>query len=241
MRIETDKQQVYNNVMQLTATAGRNRGSIAAIAATEDNLPALGIFLAEAVTEAENELRRHIAKSSQFSLYATETSVVVEIKDLLRAADSTQGQISSSLMLYLTHYAVARWVSDIEAAKDLAEPYNNSAAGYLDKLKYLVCQRDEYSVEADAYEQRALETDTDKYINGTVQYEQRALETDTDDKFADGAVKYEKRALETDTNNDSIYDKRAYKSRQEDLQPIRRTWPDGVITDNEGNILVSKT
>lgn len=202
MRIETDKQQVYNNVMQLTATAGRNRGNIAAIAATEDNLPALGIFLAEAVTEAENELRRHIAKSSQFSLYATETSVVVEIKDLLRAADSTQGQISSSLMLYLTHYAVARWVSDIETAKDLAEPYNNSAAGYLDKLKYLVCQRDEYSVEADAYEQRALETDT---------------------------------------NNNSIFDKRAYKSRQEDLQPIRRTWPDGVITDNEGNILVSKT
>lgn len=202
MRIETDKQQVYNNVMQLTATAGRNRGNITAIAATEDNLPALGIFLAEAVTEAENELRRHIAKSSQFSLYATETSVVVEIKDLLRAADSTQGQISSSLMLYLTHYTVARWVSDIEAAKDLAEPYNNSAAGYLDKLKYLVCQRDEYSVEADAYEQRALETDT---------------------------------------NNDNIFDKRAYKSRQEDLQPIRRTWPDGVITDNEGNILVSKT
>ena len=222
MRIETDKQQVYNNVMQLTATAGRNRGNIAAIAATEDNLPALGIFLAEAVTEAENELRRHIAKSSQFSLYATETSVVVEIKDLLRAADSTQGQISSSLMLYLTHYAVARWVSDIEAAKDLAEPYNNSAAGYLDKLKYLVCQRDEYSVEADAYEQRAEETNTE-------------------DELSDGTVRYEQRALETDTNNDNIFDKRAYKSRQEDLQPIRRTWPDGVITDNEGNILVSKT
>ena len=174
------------------------------------------------MTEAENELRRHIAKSSQFSLYATETSVVVEIKDLLRAADSTPGQISSSLMLYLTHYAVARWVSDIEAAKDLAEPYNNSAAGYLDKLKYLVCQRDEYSVEADAYEQRAEETDTE-------------------DELSDGTVRYEQRALETDTNNNSIFDKRAYKSRQEDLQPIRRTWPDGVITDNEGNILVSKT
>lgn len=201
MRIETDKQQVYNNVMQLTATAGRNRGNIAAIAATEDNLPALGIFLAEAVTEAENELRRHIAKSSQFSLYATETSIVIETRDVLRAADSTPGQISSSLMLYLTHYAVSRWVSDIEAAKDLAEPYSNSAGGYLDKLKFLVCQRDEYSVEADAYEQRAEERNTD-------------------------------------TN---IFSQRTYKNRQEDLQPIRQTWPDGVITDSEGNILVSKT
>lgn len=187
--------------MQLTALAGRNRGNIAAIAATEDNLPALGIFLAEAVTEAENELRRHIAKSSQFSLYATETSIVVEIRDLLRAAESTPGQIASSLMLYLTHYAVSRWVSDIETAKDLAEPYSNSAGGYLDKLKHLVCQRDEYTVEADAYEQRAEERNTD-------------------------------------TN---IFSQRTYKNRQEDLQPIRQTWPDGVITDNEGNILVSKT
>lgn len=201
MRIETDKQQVYNNVMQLTATAGRNRGNIAAIAATEDNLPALGIFLAEAVTEAENELRRHIAKSSQFSLYATEASVVVEIKDLLRAAKSTPGQIASSLMLYLTHYTVARWVTDIETAKDLAESYNNSAAGYLDKLKHLVCQREEYTVEADAYGQRAEERNTD-------------------------------------TN---IFSQRTYKNRQEDLQPIRQDWPEGVITDNEGNILVSKT
>lgn len=201
MRIETDKQQVYNNVMQLTATAGRNRGNIAAIAATEDNLPALGIFLAEAVTEAENELRRHIAKSSQFSLYATEASVALETKDLLRAADSTPGQIASSLMLYLTHYTVARWVTDIETAKDLAESYNNSAAGYLDKLKHLVCQREEYTVEADAYGQRAEERNTD-------------------------------------TN---IFSQRTYKNRQEDLQPIRQTWPDGVITDSEGNILVSKT
>lgn len=203
MRIETDKQQVYNNVMQLTATAGRNRGNIAAIAATEDNLPALGIFLAEAVTEAENELRRHIAKSSQFSLYATETSVVVEIKDLLRAADSTQGQISSSLMLYLTHYAVARWVSDIEAAKDLAEPYNNSAAGYLDKLKYLVCQRDEYSVEADAYEKRAADSVSTEY--------------------------------------NPVFESIKYETRQSDVQPTGRTWPDGVLIDSEKNILVSKT
>lgn len=223
MRIETDKQQVYNNVMQLTATAGRNRGNIAAIAATEDNLPALGIFLAEAVTEAENELRRHIAKSSQFSLYATETSVVVEIKDLLRAADSTPGQISSSLMLYLTHYAVARWVSDIETAKDLAEPYNNSAAGYLDKLKYLVCQRDEYSVEADAYEQRAEDNEDNNAGNATsTSYEERA-----DDSAP--------------TEYNPIFESTKYETRQRDIQPTGRTWPDGVLIDSEKNILVSKT
>lgn len=198
--------------MQLTATAGRNRGNITAIAATEDNLPALGIFLAEAVTEAENELRRHIAKSSQFSLYATESSVVIETKDLLRAAESTPGQIASSLMLYLTHYTVARWVTNIETAKDLAEPYSNCAGGYLDKLKHLVCQRDEYEVPVDAYEARQ----TDTAFTGTETKSGIMAEAET---------------------------------RQRDVQPVRRIWPDGVVTDIDSNImqdgngaiLVSKT
>ena len=208
MRIEIDKTQVYNNIMQLTAIAGRNRQSMEAIAVTEDNLPAMGIYIAEAVTEAENELRRHISKSADFTLYENTDTVVLEIKDLLRHADGTDGQIKSSLILYLTHYSVSRWVSDIEIAKDLAEPYSNSAGGYLSKLQSLVCQRDEYKVEADSYESRQEETSAVNHF-----------------------------AYQT------------YETRQRDVQPVGKDWPDGVMVDsenniltgNENNILVSKT
>lgn len=196
MRIEIDKTQVYNNIMQLTAIAGRNRQNMEAIAVTEDNLPTMGIYIAEAVTEAENELRRHISKSADFTLYENTDTVVLEIKDLLRHADSTDGQIKSSLILYLTHYSVSRWVSDIEIAKDLAEPYSNSAGGYLSKLQSLVCQRDEYKVEADSYESRQEET---------------------------SAV------------NHFTYQK--YETRQRDVQPVGKDWPDGVMVDSENNIL----
>ena len=153
MKIEADKQQVYRNIMQLTAVSARNRQNMS-IAVTEDNLPAMGIYLAEAVTEAENELRRHLKSSTGFTLYADESSIVMDIKDLMRAAESTYGQMKSSLILYITHYAISRWVSDIDTAKDLAEPYSNSAGGYLSKLQSLVCQRDEYTVDADSYLQR---------------------------------------------------------------------------------------
>nr|DAM47494.1 MAG TPA: hypothetical protein [Bacteriophage sp.] len=203
MRIEIDKTQVYNNIMQLTAIAGRNRQNMEAIAVTEDNLPAMGIYIAEAVTEAENELRRHISKSADFTLYENTDAVVLEIKDLLRHADSTDGQIKSSLILYLTHYSVSRWVSDIEIAKDLAEPYSNSAGGYLSKLQSLVCQRDEYKVEADSYESRQEESTTADF--------------------------------------NPLLSNPAYETRQRDVQPVDKEWPEGVIVDSENNILVSKT
>lgn len=203
MRIEIDKTRVYNNIMQLTAIAGRNRQNMEAIAVTEDNLPAMGIYIAEAVTEAENELRRHISKSADFTLYENTDTVVLEIKDLLRHADSTDGQIKSSLILYLTHYSVSRWVSDMEIAKDLAEPYSNSAGGYLSKLQSLVCQRDEYKVEADSYESRQEEGTTADF--------------------------------------NPLLSNPTYETRQRDVQPVDKEWPEGVIVDSENNILVSKT
>ncbi|WP_289104240.1 hypothetical protein [uncultured Bacteroides sp.] len=211
MRIETDKQQVYKNIMLLTAVTARNRKNIE-IAVTEDNLPAMGIYMAEGLTEAENELRRHLKSSSEFSLYDTATNIVLETKDILRAAESTTGQIKSSMILYLTHYAISRWVSDIDTAKDLSEPYSNSAGGYLSKLQALVCQRDEYEVPENEYEARQSDT--------------TAIGIDNTNGFMAEA-----------------------ETRQRDLQPIRRIWPDGVVTDidtnilqdSEKNIMVTKT
>ena len=154
--------------MLLTAVTARNRKNIE-IAVTEDNLPAMGIYMAEGLTEAENELRRHLKSSSEFSLYDTATNIVLETKDILRAAESTTGQIKSSMILYLTHYAISRWVSDIDTAKDLSEPYSNSAGGYLSKLQALVCQRDEYEVPENEYEARQSDT-TDRRRGTTIRY-----------------------------------------------------------------------
>ncbi len=197
--------------MLLTAVTARNRKNIE-IAVTEDNLPAMGIYMAEGLTEAENELRRHLKSSSEFSLYDTATNIVLETKDILRAAESTTGQIKSSMILYLTHYAISRWVSDIDTAKDLSEPYSNSAGGYLSKLQALVCQRDEYEVPENEYEARQSDT--------------TAIGIDNTNGFMAEA-----------------------ETRQRDLQPIRRIWPDGVVTDidtnilqdSEKNIMVTKT
>lgn len=199
MRIETDKQQVYKNIMQLTAITARNRKNME-IAVTEDNLPAMGIYMAEGLTEAENELRRHLKNSSEFSLYDTASNIVLETKDILRAAESTTGQIKSSMTLYLTHYAISRWVSDIDTAKDLSEPYSNSAGGYLSKLQSLVCQRNEYEVPENAYELR----ETDMISIGT---------EDNSGMMAEAMT------------------------RRRDVQPVRRIWPDGVVTDIDSNIL----
>lgn len=277
MRIETDKQQVYKNIMQLTALTARNRKNME-IAVTEDNLPAMGIYMAEGLTEAENELRRHLKSSSEFSLYDTATNIVLETKDILRAAESTTGQIKSSMILYLTHYAISRWVSDIETAKDLAEPYGNSAGGYLSKLQALVCQRDEYEVPENEYEARQSDTsETNNDGSNGLLADAELREADGSETNNDGSngLLTDAEARETDgseTNNDGsnglLADAEARQSdttaigidntngfmaeaetRQRDLQPIRRIWPDGVVTDidtnilqdSEKNIMVTKT
>ena len=219
--------------MLLTAVTARNRKNIE-IAVTEDNLPAMGIYMAEGLTEAENELRRHLKSSSEFSLYDTATNIVLETKDILRAAESTTGQIKSSMILYLTHYAISRWVSDIDTAKDLSEPYSNSAGGYLSKLQALVCQRDEYEVPENEYEARQSDT-TETNNDGS-----NGLLADAEARQSDTT------AIGIDNTNGFMAEA---ETRQRDLQPIRRIWPDGVVTDidtnilqdSEKNIMVTKT
>lgn len=207
--------------MQLTALTARNRKNME-IAVTEDNLPAMGIYMAEGLTEAENELRRHLKSSSEFSLYDTATNIVLETKDVLRASTSTTGQIKSSMILYLTHYAISRWVSDIDTAKDLTEPYSNSAGGYLSKLQSLICQRDEYEVPENAYEAR--QSDTSETNNDG----SNGLLTDAELRETDGTT------IGIEDNSGIMAEA---ETRQRDVQPVRRIWPDGVVTDIDSNIL----
>lgn len=158
MKIEIAKQSIENNVMTLTAVIGRNRKDMPNIAITPDNLPALGPFIAEAVTEAENELRRHLSGSNLIAVVVEETSITFSIDAPHRMDPSTYNQISSTFEQYISQYVTGRWLSSVEAASNLAETYISSAAGQLNTLKLVLCQRAKFELEEDAYSDRAADS-----------------------------------------------------------------------------------
>lgn len=207
--ITIEKQDIYKNLMALTAVIGRNRQNMNDIAVLPDNLPAVEPFMNEAVTEAENELRRFLDKSTDITMTKDEAQVSLNMEEKKRFDTDALEQMKSSLLLYISHYMVSRWVSTVEAAKDLTEAYQTSAGGYIAKLKGLVCQKQPYVTDESDYKARLK----DSAHNGT-------------EKGNDGGL---------------------YARRQNDLQPIRREWPDGVIRsedeaitkDQNNHILVS--
>ena len=142
--------------MQLTAILGRNRQDMK-IAVTQDVLPAIGIYIGEGVTEAENELRRHLKDSNKLSLYSNNEEVKFTFEDKLRSANSTRNQIASSLELYIIHYTISRWCSTMESLSSLAESYQNSSAGYISKISSLICQRQKYILDNTSYQPRNID------------------------------------------------------------------------------------
>ena len=157
MEITIELSRIQNGIMQLTAILGRNRQDMK-IAVTQDNLPAIGIYIGEAVTEADNELRRHLKNSNELSLYKNDEAVSFTFTDKLRGANSTKNQIASSLELYLIHYTIARWCATTESLSALAEAYQNSSAGYISKISSLICQRQAYTVSDVSYQARDSDT-----------------------------------------------------------------------------------
>lgn len=155
--------------MQLTALIAKNRQD-ASLAITQDNLPAIGIYIAEAITEAENELRRHIKNSSKFSLYRNDNAIVLNLKDRLRVSDGTVNQIHSTLELYVMHYIISRWTENIASVADFAENYKNSAAGYIASLTSLVCMRNPYTTDPGAYKIRERDVQPTREENDWAKY-----------------------------------------------------------------------
>ena len=157
MEIKIALDKIQNGIMQLTALIARNRQDMS-LAVTQDTLPAIGIYIGEAVTEVENELRRHIKESNTMSLYRNDEAVILNIQDKIRTPDGIVNQTGSSFELYLIHYSIARWMNTIPSVTDLAEAYSNSAGGYISKLSALVCQRETYKVDKDSYKNRDNDT-----------------------------------------------------------------------------------
>lgn len=203
-QIDIPRQDIDQGVMTLTAIIGRNRGQMAAVAVMPENLPLVGTFVSEAVTEAENELRRHLDASTDISLSEGDTAVSLSVTGLLRYDPATDGQIKSSLLQYIVHYCVSRWVSTIEAARDLAEAYTDSAAGYVSKLQSLVTQRTPYAIAPDEYANRQADTcaaNPDDAAERASQYAVRRPDLQPIRRcWPDGVMLSEDEAIPTDKN-----------------------------------------
>lgn len=207
--------QITEDVMRLTALLGRNRNRMDVIAVKPENVPILGILIGEAVTEAENELRRHLKGSSDFSIYTIATGGTEEIRlemaERKRFARNTKKQMESSLSLYVTHYVMSRWVESIEEAKDLTEGYRTSAGGYLEKLASLACQREAFAVHEDNYGNRQTDNSTtgnDMTNLNTELYHQRRKDMQPIIcRWPEGVMLTEGESIPTDSDNHILVSK----------------------------------
>lgn len=266
MEIKISLDKIQNGIMQLTAILGRNRQDMK-IAVTKDNLPVIGIYIGEAVTEAEDELRRHLSSSNSFTLYKDESSVTIGIKDSVRNAKSIINSITGTLELYLIHYSISRWIGTIESLSNLSSSYQNSAAGCLSKILNLVTQKDAYIIDDESYNTR--ESDKRMLVSDEYNYKQRA-ESDRKMSVSDEynyrqrtesdkrmlvSDEYNYKQRETDKTstdcNSNFFDNEEYFIRKRDLDPTGRTngeWPKNVLStkdneiaiDKENNILISQ-
>ena len=246
MEITIALDKIQNGIMQLTAILGRNRQDMK-IAVTPDNLPAIGMYIGEAVTEADNELRRHLKNSNELSLYKNDEAVSFTFTDKLRGANSTRNQIASSLELYLIHYTIARWCATTESLSALAEAYQNSSAGYISKISSLICQRQAYTVSDASYQAR--DSDTAQLVSvSDASYQAR--DSDTAQLVSVSDASYQARDSDTIcmTNNAQ---QRKFSTRKRDLQLTgiaTDKWPysaivstdPAIITDANDEILIVK-
>ena len=246
MEITIALDKIQNGIMQLTAILGRNRQDMK-IAVTPDNLPAIGMYIGEAVTEADNELRRHLKNSNELSLYKNDEAVSFTFTDKLRGANSTRNQIASSIELYLIHYTIARWCATTESLSALAEAYQNSSAGYISKISSLICQRQAYTVSDASYQAR--DSDTAQLVSvSDASYQAR--DSDTAQLVSVSDASYQARDSDTIcmTNNAQ---QRKFSTRKRDLQLTgiaTDKWPysaivstdPAIITDANDGILIVK-
>ena len=246
MEITIALDKIQNGIMQLTAILGRNRQDMK-IAVTPDNLPAIGMYIGEAVTEADNELRRHLKNSNELSLYKNDEAVSFTFTDKLRGANSTRNQIASSIELYLIHYTIARWCATTESLSALAEAYQNSSAGYISKISSLICQRQAYTVSDASYQAR--DSDTAQLVSVSDSSYQ-ARDSDTAQLVSVSDASYQARDSDTIcmTNNAQ---QRKFSTRKRDLQLTgiaTDKWPysaivstdPAIITDANDGILIVK-
>lgn len=153
MEIRITKNNVYQYAMALTARAATATDAYMQTAITEDNYPMLDVYLAEAVSAAEGELRKKLAESHSVDMNLEEDTLVILTKEQWRAEASVYNLIESGIRLFLAYYVASRWLQT-SPASSLAEVYGTTAATHLMTAAEALNQKEEYRVDEADYSRR---------------------------------------------------------------------------------------
>ena len=153
MEIIITKNNVYQYAMALTARAATATDAYMQTAITADNFPMLDVYLAEAVSAAEGELRKKLAESHAIDMNLEEGTVVIRIKEQWRAEDAVNNLIESGVRLFLAYYVASKWLQ-ASPASGLADVYGTTAATHLLTATEALNQKEKFRVDEADYTER---------------------------------------------------------------------------------------
>jgi hypothetical protein len=153
MEISITKNNVYQYAMALTARAATATGAYMQTAITEDNYPMLDVYLSEAVSTAEGELRKKLSGSHSVDMNLEEDTLVILTKEQWRAEASVYKLIESGIRLFLAYYVASRWLQT-SPASSLAEVYGTTAATHLMTAAEALNQKEKFRVDEADYSDR---------------------------------------------------------------------------------------
>jgi hypothetical protein len=218
MRINITKTEVYDNVAALTALVARMTGDTELVYVSEDNYPALNVYVTSGINELEAELARRLKKGNILKLRDTSSTLTVELDtDKVRMDTSVQNVIVTSVKLYLSHYICSMWLATRESTQTVAEAYKSSAAGFLQSISTALLLREQFLVDEQDYEDRADDAarmDGDTATEST--YERRSKEDVQMNGESEGDSTYEKRSEEDERMDEEISTESTYEKRSEE-------------------------
>ena len=130
MEIKINKNNIYDYALALTARAASASGEYAQVAITKDNYAMLDVYLSEAVTQAEGEIRKKLASSHAIDMRLEGDEVTIDTKEQHQADVSVYPIIESSIRLYAAYHIAASWLQP-SVASSLAEVFGATANTHL--------------------------------------------------------------------------------------------------------------
>ena len=210
MEIIITRNDVYQYAMALTARAATTGDAFNQTAITEDNFPMLGIYLSEAVSLAEGELRKKLSQSNTIDMALNESSISILIKEQRNADISVYNLIKSGVRLFLAYHIASKWLQT-SPSSGLAEVYGVTAATHL----------------KNAAETLHLKT---KVVIPESDYESRNVEGSRMESGTGNGSDYTKRTKDMTDMSSNLPDDDVYSKRKNDNVMAR---PGTRITENE--------
>ena len=154
MEIKIIKEKVYDYASALTARAGSVSDAYSQITITKDNYPMLDVYLSEAVSQAENGLRKKLLSSNRIDMRINEDAVVINTKEQHMADTSVYALIESSLRLYIAYHIAANWLQS-SPVSSLSEVYGTTATTHLQTAISAISQKEHATIHGTDYADKA--------------------------------------------------------------------------------------